>query len=127
MDDDQNPHGYGSLGGVGIDSHDKARSKVVAEGIEFVVPCGGCGKEIGLIAEWPEVFMMSKELAPQQWAYEPSQGGFMPLMACRCGSRLRIVTTPDECNRNLRSGMSNRAIDPNRVAQWEQQLAARGR
>lgn len=122
MDDDLNPHGYGSLGGVGADSHDKVKTSVVAGGVQFVVPCGGCAKEIGLVAEWPELFLMSKGQQPQQWSYEPSQGGFMPLLQCRCGARLRLATTPDECARSLRSGVANGALSAQQLAAWEQRL-----
>ncbi len=112
-DDDVNANGYGSLGGLGAESHHQIKSRVTGTGIAFVIPCDGCPRELGLEAPWMELCFMSKGAMPpagpngQPWVYNQHGGCFMPNNACPvCRTQIRLGVTPDECVRHLKSGVA---------------------
>ncbi len=125
--DDFNPHGYGSLGGVGAEGFEEIKTSVAKDGsgVEFIVPCNGCARETAVTVEWGELILMAHKRQPPQWTVEAAVGAFMPLVACRCGARVPLGITPDECVRHVKAGEANGKISPQQVQAFMQQHGLR--
>ena len=117
----------GVLGGEGASTHDRVTNKVAHEGVVFTVQCAGCGKVMDMMAPWPEIAVMAAGAAPpnNSWLYNQHQGCFVPNLACRCRSNVRVGITPDECTRHLRSGIAAGKISPQQIQAVQQQYGRR--
>lgn len=120
--DEYNPNGYGSLGGVGAEGIEDVKTSVAQEGVEFIVSCNSCMKDIKVTAEWPELVIMAYKRQPPQWRAEPAVGAFMPLASCRCGARVPLGVTPDECTKHLNAGINNGKVSQQQIQAWKQQF-----
>lgn len=117
----------GVLGGEGAQTYDRVKAKTTPNGVVFEVPCAGCGREQGVMAPWPEVAIMAVGQQPgNTWLYNQHAGGFMPNLACRCRINVRLVVTPDECSRYLRSGMAAGAVGGQDIARWQAPFRRQG-
>ncbi len=128
--DDDLPRGYGSLGGDGVDHHDKVATKVVNEGIENKMHCDRCGRPLLVTIPWAELIFMGNHVLPTNgaWRHEPAFGCFMPTTGCpRCGDQVRLGITPDECGRHVKAGVAAGKITGAAVAQYSQQITGQRR
>lgn len=123
--EDDNPNGYGSLGGAGVESHNSTHSKIVTEGVSYLIPCDSCSRELTILVPWDELIFMSAGVLPTNntWIHNAQAGCFMPNALCACQrSRIRLGVTPDECTKNLRSGIAARKISPQDISTFKQKF-----
>lgn len=121
--------GFGSLGGVGVDDHESVKASLdpSGKGVMFKLACQGCGKPLGVVAEWPELIYMSQGMPPgNSWYHSPSDGCFMPNLRCGCLTPIQLGVTPDECTKHLRSGIAGGKIQAAYVSNAVAQLHGAG-
>jgi len=104
--------GWGSLAGAGVDHHEAIKTTVERDGVRFEHNCDFCGKPIGLVAEWPELIIMSLKKIPGDgsWYHDPNSGRLFPNLRCGCQNPIKVGITPDECARHVNSGISQGKI-----------------
>lgn len=117
--------GSGILSGEGVDFHDKVKSKIAPDGTGFNynIRCDKCGQTLCVSVPWGELAIMGQGLLPgnNQWRHDGAHGCFVPAMGCpRDGDPIRLGITPDECNRNLSSGIAARKINKEQIGAFLQ-------
>jgi hypothetical protein len=120
--------GAGILAGEGVDFHNKVKGKISADGtgFDYQIRCDKCGRTLVVQVPWGELIIMGQGALPpnNQWRHDASNGCFVPTTGCpRDGDDIRLGITPDECNRNLNSGIAANKI----TRQAIQQFLASGR
>jgi len=119
--------GFGSLGGEGIDHHNTVKSGITAEGAQHKLRCDNCNQTLVVTVPWPELIFMSQGLLPTNgsWKHDGFHGAFLVAQGCpRCKDDIRLATTPDECKRNLDSGIAAQKISREQIVAFIQQNMA---
>jgi hypothetical protein len=107
--------GAGILAGDGVEHHNRVKSKISEDGTGFdhQLRCDHCGYTLVVGIPWAELIIMGQGVLPpnNEWQHDGRNGCFRPNKGCpHCGDAIRLGITPDECNRNLSSGIAARKI-----------------
>lgn len=107
--------GSGILSGEGESFHNRVKGAISRDGsgFDYQIRCDKCGQTLVVTVSWPELIIMGQGQLPAngEWRHDPSHGCFVPAQGCpRDGDHIRLGITPDECNRNLQSGIASRKI-----------------
>jgi len=121
-------NGFGSLGGTGIESHNKVSSKTKREGVEMPANCDNCGAPNVILADWQEVVYISVgSLPPNGWKYD--SGHIRTDVPCRqCRRLLPVGVTPMEAKRWVQAAINAQFLSPqqaNQIAAQAQQQRMR--
>ena len=125
-----NGMGAGILAGDGVEHHNKVKSKIAADGSGYdnQLRCDHCGRTLVVSIPWSELIIMGQGLLPpnNSWQHDGHNGCFVPKTPCpHCGDSIRLGVTPDECNRNLTSGIAARKITREQIQAYLQQISQR--
>ncbi len=115
--------GAGILAGEGVEDHNKVRSKLAQDGsgFDYFLRCDHCGRKVAVTVPWGELIIMSQGALPgnNHWRHDGRNGCFAPSLPCsNCGDPLRLGLTPDECARNIKSGIAAQKITPQAIQQF---------
>lgn len=120
-DDDRVEGGGGILNSSGLREFDTVSEKVVAEGLEVEMSCPHCGRKKQVVAEWPELIVLSQNktglppLLPQGWQFSPKTGTAFTALRCNsCGKdgALQVHLTPEDAQVHVNTGINTRFISP---------------
>lgn len=115
--------GFGSLDGPGATRHHSAQQEIRDEGVKYDVQCDNCGATNGVIVSWGEFIYGAEGQVPPGWAPMPQLGRFHPNVGCwNCRYVLAVTFTPDDCQRQVKSGLMGGKMQPQQVAQMQQQI-----
>lgn len=115
--------GSGILSGEGVDFHNKVKGKLSSNGsgFDYQIRCDKCGQTLVVQVPWGELIIMGQGALPpnNEWKHDGHSGCFVPAQGCpRDGDPIRLGITPDECNRNLSSGIAARKITREAIQQF---------
>lgn len=107
--------GAGILAGEGESFHNRVKGHISKDGTGFSyqIRCDKCGQTLIVTASWAELAIMGQGRLPPngEWRHNGAHGVFVPAQGCpRDADQIRLGITPDECNRNLTSGIAAQKI-----------------
>jgi hypothetical protein len=118
--------GTGVLSGEGADLHYQATPSREQGGIGYQCRCDNCGMTSKITISWDEFIIGSCQQLPPGWTPQPRFGAFTPNIGCgQCRALIPLMLTPDECGKQVRAGVNSGQLDPNYVAQANQQIRGR--
>lgn len=120
--------GYGALGGAGAESHHSVKVSRDPEkkGMNYQSDCDNCGQTNVVTVMWDEFIYGAAGLVPPNWVYDRAHGGIHPNVGCRrCKGLMLLLFSPDECGRQLKSGVAAQHIDERYVVQASQAVRQR--
>lgn len=130
----QSPTSGGSIGGQGMQALNQSPVQLTAEGLDVHMTCADCGTPRRYTAEWPELWVIAANLAPDTLPLAPKgyrvdleRGAIVPNIICpHCREKdsLDCPFTPDEAMKYVNQGRASRFISPQQEQLWAQNFAA---